>query len=223
MLFRQERQQKKTGAKGRLRVGLGVAVLAALPALAGCARDGSFQPISMWNESRLKPYEKSVASGPGVARPLPAGTVARGEMLTSSGRGEDGKLLTKIPFAVTKEVLERGQERFNIYCSPCHNKVGDGQGMIVKRGFPHPPDYALKRLREAPIGHFYEVMTEGYGVMFPYRDKLPANDRWAVAAYVRVLQSVRKNKDGSPLIVPDLYEEERVRGRMKSRGNPNVP
>src|SRR5262245_64924140 len=128
--------------------------------LTGCARDGSFQPVSMWNNSRIKPLEESTIPGhASSALPIPAGTVARGE----GWRGDPlntgriaGQLMTSLPFTVTPELLARGQGRFNVYCTPCHGRLGNGQGIVVQRGFPHPPDYAIKRLRDAPVGHFFD-------------------------------------------------------------------
>ena len=175
----------------------GLLLSAVLP-LTGCVpinakrNAGEFQAISMWNQSRLKPYEPGEAGGTSGARQLPAGTVAQGERLNDTGRGADGKLVTAIPFPVTKAVVERGQERFDIYCAPCHSLTGNGAGLVVKRGFPHPPDYALKRLREAPAGHFYEVISNGYGVMYSYADRVAPSDRWAIVAYIRALQAARK-------------------------------
>jgi mono/diheme cytochrome c family protein len=89
---------------------------------------------------------------------------------------------------LTFALLERGQERFRIYCTPCHSELGDGHGMIVQRGFPPPPSYHIDRLREAPIEHFYEVMTQGFGAMYPFADRVSPQDRWAIAAYIRALQ-----------------------------------
>ena len=90
---------------------------------------------------------------------------------------------------VTMALLERGQQRFDIYCSPCHSKVGDGHGMIVERGFPAPPSYYIERLRDAPNQHFYDVITDGYGAMYSYADRVGAEDRWAIVAYIRALQA----------------------------------
>ncbi len=86
-------------------------------------------------------------------------------------------------------LLERGQQRFDIYCSPCHSKVGDGHGMIVERGFPQPPSYYIARLRDAPNQHFYDVITHGYGAMYSYADRVAPEDRWAITAYIRALQA----------------------------------
>jgi mono/diheme cytochrome c family protein len=170
--------------------------------LTGCTRDWKFQPYSMWNESRLKPMEASpvFASGSASQSPIP-GTIARGEPLPddpiNTGRDASGQLLTKFPFPVNDALLQRGQQRFDIYCSPCHSRMGDGKGMIVSRGFPEPPDYAIQRLRDAPVGHFFDVMTHGYGVMASYASRVTPNDRWAIAAYIRLLQSRRP-------VVPDV-------------------
>jgi mono/diheme cytochrome c family protein len=176
----------------------------------------------MWNESRVKPYEESRLPGAASsARALPAGAVARGELWrgdpVATGRGADGKLLKEIPIPVTKAMLSRGQERFNIYCAPCHSRVGDGEGMIVKRGFPHPPDYALLRLKNANVGHFYDVITNGYGVMYSYASRVPVRDRWAIAAYIRVLQKLR------PTVMVDEWEAQRVRARQLGIGGGQPP
>jgi mono/diheme cytochrome c family protein len=89
---------------------------------------------------------------------------------------------------VTLALLERGQQRFRIYCTPCHSELGDGRGMIVQRGFPPPPSYHTDRLRQAPVQHFYDVITQGYGAMYPFADRVQPPDRWAIAAYIRALQ-----------------------------------
>ncbi|HVO33612.1 MAG TPA: cytochrome c, partial [Elusimicrobiota bacterium] len=99
-----------------------------------------------------------------------------------------GKPSDIMPFPVTPELLARGRERFDIFCSVCHGRLGDGQGMIVKRGFPTPPSYHTERLRKEPIGYFFDVMTNGFGKMYSYGDRVPVRDRWAIAAYIRALQ-----------------------------------
>jgi mono/diheme cytochrome c family protein len=125
------------------------------------------------------------------ARPLVEGTVARGDLradtyfYTGKIGQEDGDYM---PFPVTAEVMARGQQRFNIYCSPCHGEVGDGSGMIVQRGLKHPPSYHNDRLRKAPIGYFFDVMTNGFGAMLDYSQQVSPRDRWAIAAYIRALQ-----------------------------------
>lgn len=214
-----EEKQANGGRGTRLRVGLLLSVASLTLAFSpGCTRDFRYQPLGMWNEARLKPYEGSpMPNESSSSRKLVPGAVARGELWTgdplSSGRAA-GKPLAKSPVAVTRSLLLRGQERFNIYCSPCHGRLGDGQGMIVQRGFPHPPDYAIPRLRKAPLGHYYDVMTNGYGVMYSYAHSIPVKDRWAIASYIRVLQKTR------PVVPVDLYEQERKRARESAIVDP---
>ncbi len=125
------------------------------------------------------------------ARPLVAGTVARGQLhddpLLDTGK-VNGADATVFPFPIDENVMARGQERFNIYCSPCHGRTGRGDGMIVQRGYRKPPSYHQDRLRAAPVGHFFDVMTNGFGAMPDYAAQLSVRDRWAVAAYIRALQ-----------------------------------
>jgi len=135
-------------------------------------------------------------------RPIIPTTVARGHLdadtyfYTGKIGSNDGDYL---PFPVTPEVMARGQQRFNIYCSPCHGEVGDGNGMVVQRGFKHPPSYHIERLRKAPIGHFFDVMTNGFGAMPDYAEQVEPKDRWAIAAYIRALQL---SQDASQADVP---------------------
>jgi mono/diheme cytochrome c family protein len=120
----------------------------------------------------------------GGAQLTPATNPAAAASATASiPTGEDG-----FPFKVTKEILDRGQSRFNISCSPCHSMIGDGNGMIVHRGFRRPPSYHTERLRKAPASYFYDVITNGFGAMPSYSDQLTPEDRWKVIAYIRVLQ-----------------------------------
>lgn len=99
-----------------------------------------------------------------------------------------GASMTSFPFPVTQKVLDRGKERFDIYCAPCHGRTGEGDGMVVRRGFSKPPSYHMARLREAPVGHYFDVITNGYGAMYPFAGKVEPEDRWAITAYIRVLQ-----------------------------------
>jgi mono/diheme cytochrome c family protein len=151
----------------------------------GCRQQMAEQP-------RHDPLEASAFFRDGrAARPLVPGTVPRGhlredEHLYTGKVG--GKLVESFPFPVTKEILERGRERFNIYCSPCHDQLGTGEGMIVRRGFRQPPSYHTDRLRELPVGHFFDVMTNGFGAMPSYAVQIPVEDRWAIVAYIRALQ-----------------------------------
>jgi hypothetical protein len=126
------------------------------------------------------------------ARPLPEGTVARGHLNEDTafytGKGVDGKLVEQFPMPVTKEMILRGQQRFNVYCTPCHSRLGDGNGMVVQRGYRHPPSYHIDRLRQAPVGHFFDVMTNGFGAMPDYGGQVQPADRWAIVSYIRALQ-----------------------------------
>jgi mono/diheme cytochrome c family protein len=125
------------------------------------------------------------------ARPVVEGTVARGflaeDELLNTGK-TNGQLATEFPFPVTADTMARGQDRFNIFCAPCHDRTGRGDGMIVRRGYRQPPSYHIDRLRQAPIGHFFDVMTNGFGAMSDYRTQIPVRDRWAIVAYIRALQ-----------------------------------
>lgn len=164
-----------------------IAVVLLIVAAAGCRRD-------MFNQPSARPLARSDAfrNNQMASRPMIPNTVARGQLRedTEFYTGKIGtNLVTTLPEPVTREMLERGQERYNIYCSPCHDRTGNGNGMIVQRGFPRPPSYHIDRLRQAPIGHFYDVITHGYGIMYPYAARVEPADRWAIAAYIRVLQT----------------------------------
>jgi len=126
------------------------------------------------------------------ARPPVEGTVARGELhedayfYTGKIGDSPGNVM---PFAVTKEVLVRGQERYNIYCAPCHSRVGDGNGFVPSRGFARkPPSFHIVRLQKAPLGYFFDVMSNGFGIMPDYASQIPTQDRWDIVAYIRALQ-----------------------------------
>lgn len=153
--------------------------------LAGCQQQMADQP-------RYKPLAKSSFFGDErSARPLVQGTVPRGQLRADehlyTGKS-GGVLVDTFPFPITREVLKRGQERFNIFCSPCHDRVGTGRGMVVRRGFRPPPSFHIERLRKVPVGHFFDVETNGFGAMPDYAGQIPARDRWAIAAYIRALQ-----------------------------------
>ena len=146
----------------------------------------------MSNQPRYDPLEASDFFSDGMAsRPRVPGTVARGD-LSSDPFFDTGKMNGQIgdgfPFAVTAAVVDRGQERFNIYCSECHGRLGNGNGMIPSRGFRHPPSFHSDILRKQPTGHFFDVMTNGFGAMPPYGTMIPPRDRWAIVAYIRALQ-----------------------------------
>jgi mono/diheme cytochrome c family protein len=146
----------------------------------------------MFDQPKVRPLQASTFFADGRAsRPLPEDTVARGDLrgneLLYTGRVH-GEVVDAFPFPVTKEVLDRGEQRFDIFCSPCHGRTGYGDGMIVQRGFKAPPSFHSDRLRQAPAGHFFDVITNGFGVMYDYRSRVPVEDRWAIAAYIRALQ-----------------------------------
>jgi mono/diheme cytochrome c family protein len=146
----------------------------------------------MANQARYDPLEASDFFPDGMsARPRVAGTVARGE-LTNDPFFDTGKMGGKdadgFPLPVTLELVNRGQNRFDIYCSECHGRVGDGNGMIPSRGYRRPPSFHTATLRTAPTGHFFDVMTNGFGAMPPYRNQVSPRDRWAIVAYIRALQ-----------------------------------
>ncbi len=126
------------------------------------------------------------------ARPPVEGTVARGQLNADTYfyTGKTGNNPgDQMPFPVTKEVLERGRERFNIYCAPCHSRVGDGNGFVPSRGFARkPPSFHIVRLQKAPLGYFFDVMTNGFGIMPDYASQIPPQDRWDIVAYIRALQ-----------------------------------
>jgi mono/diheme cytochrome c family protein len=171
---------------GRIRIAVSYLVVAiALLLLAGCRAD-------MQNQPYKRPLaESDFYADKRSARPLVEGTVARGDLradtyfYTGKIGKDDGDYM---PFPVTATVLARGQQRFNIYCSPCHGEAGDGNGMIVERGLKRPPSYHNERLRKAPIGYFFDVMTNGFGAMLDYSQQVTPQDRWAIAAYIRALQ-----------------------------------
>jgi mono/diheme cytochrome c family protein len=163
--------------------------LLSLSVLAGGCRKG------MMNQGKVKPLAEDdfFKDGSG-ARPIPAHTVARGQLNQDesffSGLVGD-RLVQVMPMPVTREVLQRGRGRYDIYCAVCHSRTGDGDGMIVQRGFPRPPSLHEARLRAAPDGHFFDVMTQGYGVMYSYAARVEPQDRWAIVAYIRALQLSR--------------------------------
>lgn len=181
--------------EGRVRVLFRACALAlCLAVLSGCEK-GLHE---MYDQAKYKPltptqlFDDGNSSRPQVQGSVPysAGALAG----SSSGRNDR---LPAIPVSATpsvnplpidKTLLERGRERFNVFCAPCHSRAGDGDGMVARRGFPRPPSYHIARLREAPDSHFYAVISEGYGAMYPYADRITPDDRWAIVAYIRALQ-----------------------------------
>jgi len=198
--FGGKRQFARTGwlVRGRALVSFGVFLML----LAGCRLDMHLQP-------KYLPYQATsfFPDGRSERQPVP-GTVARGQLRTDelfyTGR-ENGVAANKFPFPITRADLERGRERFNVYCTPCHDYTGSGRGMIVRRGFPQPPSYHIQRLRDAPVGHFYEVITNGFGAMYSYAARIEPADRWRIAAYIRVLQFSQNAK------IDDVPESERAK------------
>jgi mono/diheme cytochrome c family protein len=184
------------------RIGSAGALLACLTLLSGCVQD-------MYNYAKIKPLERSaVFADDRSSRQLVPDTVSRASDVAATPFNTgiaNGKLTDTFPIPITRAVLDRGQERFTIYCSPCHGSTGYGDGMIVQRGFPAPPSYHIARLVKAPVGHFFDVMTHGYGLMYSYADRVSPADRWAIAAYIRVLQRSQDSTLG------DVPPQERAR------------
>jgi mono/diheme cytochrome c family protein len=160
----------------------------------------------MADQPRYEPLEASTFFEDGKAsRDLVAGTVARGLLRDDTHRFDgnvDGQLAETFPFPVTMDVLAHGQERYDIFCAPCHGYAGYGDGMIVQRGLSAPPSFHEERLRAAPVGYYFDVITNGFGAMYSYRSRIPPDDRWAIIAYVRALQY----SQNAP--VADLNQEE---------------
>ena len=164
-----------------------VLCLGALTILVGCRNDMHDQP-------RFKPLAKSDFFADLRSSRAPVeGTVARGDLREDSyfytgkiGANPGDYMPAEVP--VNEETLERGRERFNIYCAPCHSRVGDGNGMLPQRGYRHPPTYHQDRLRKAPLGYFFDVMTNGFGAMPDYAMQITPEDRWKIVAYIRALQ-----------------------------------
>ena len=153
--------------------------------VAGCRQD-------MHNQPKYRALRASAFFADGSsARPLIEGTVARGTLQEDVAffTGKNGNTpVGELPFPVDDQVLSRGQDRYNVFCTPCHDATGSGRGMVVQRGYRQPPSLHDPRLRMAEPGYFFDVMTNGFGAMPDYRAQLPARDRWAVVAYIRALQ-----------------------------------
>ena len=153
--------------------------------LAACRPD-------MMNQPKAKPLSESdFFSNQANARPIPPRTVERGGARENAAFYTgltNGTYVTQLPVKLTPQLLARGRERFDIMCAECHDRTGSGSGIVVQRGFPQPPSYHVSHLRNAPIGHFFDVITNGYGVMYSYATHVEPEDRWAIAAYIRALQ-----------------------------------
>ncbi|MCT8267901.1 cytochrome c [Afifella sp. JA880] len=162
-----------------------LAILPALLLLAGC------QEQEMAKQPKLKTYAFAEAfAGHSAARPLPEGVVARSDPVDAQQ--------ALAPPKPTLALVQRGRERFEIFCAPCHGYGGYGDGMIVERGFPQPPSFHSDRLRATSAQHIFDVITNGYGVMYSYGDRVPPKDRWAIALYLRALQVSQMQEGGGP-------------------------
>jgi mono/diheme cytochrome c family protein len=221
---------------------LAAAVLA-LTALAGFGGgigcDSPLDDLNMQNTPRYEPGEASdfFADGRADRNQVP-GTVAQGQLVSDQNRLlrtglQAGKPSAAYPFEITKSDLERGKQRYDIYCAVCHNATGDGGGMIVKRGFVPPPSLVLgvppqsnpvldqrtRDLQNAPPGHFFQVISNGWGAMYSYNDRIPVEDRWRIAAYVKVLQ-MSQNADVATL---PADVQEAVKNADKQPAGPTTP
>ena len=213
-------EAKRKNEKGKNRARFWIFALCLLPfALSACRYDMQDQP-------RYKAYKKSdFFSDNRASRNLPEGTVPRGFLREDkafyTGKTEAGQnaapnpaatpmtdasgntlvtdfsgLIDEFPVPVSKELIDRGEQRYKVFCIVCHGPVGSGDGMIVRRGFSKPPTYHDDRLRNAPVGHFFNVMTNGQGKMSSYASQIPVADRWAIVAYIRTLQ-ISQNPNGN--------------------------
>lgn len=167
------------------RKGLTLAVLATTALVAGCRQD-------MHDAPRYETFEASATFADGRAsRAVPTGTVARGWLREDEALNTGkvaGEIVDEFPFAITHADLQRGQQRFNIYCAPCHGQIGDGNGMVVQRGLRQAASYHNDRLRDERAGYFFDVITNGFGAMQGYAEQIPVRDRWLIVSYVRALQ-----------------------------------
>ena len=178
-------KSEMTMASRRLAALLGAALL--LIGAAGCELRQA-----MYDQEKYEPLEASAFFADGMSfRSQVDGTVARGQLMLDEHfyQGKiQGQLAETLPVAVDRQLLERGRERYNIFCAPCHDQTGAGNGMIVQRGLKQPLTFHQQRLREVPVGHFYDVITNGFGVMYSYASRISVADRWAIVAYIKVLQ-----------------------------------
>lgn len=176
--------------RNRIYLGFGAFALLAMTA---CRQDMQIEP-------RYNPEAQSdFFSDNRAARPAVEGTVARGDLRIDEARytGKiNGQEIDQFPIPITKADIERGEQRFNIYCTPCHGRLGDGNGLVVLRGFRQPPSYYSDKLMQAPVGHFFDVMTNGFGAMASYASRVEPDDRWRIAAYIRALQLSETAKIG---------------------------
>lgn len=176
--------------------------------LGGCGRNMVEQP--KFDNFEFNPFFENGTT----AQVPPEGTVSRErgaiDPVFFTGQDEDG-LVSELPINVSEPLLQRGMERYNIYCAPCHNYSGDGRGVVVQRGFPQPTSFHAQRLRDQPVGYYFNAMTNGFGRMFPYASRIPPEDRWAIAGYIRALQLSRfataEDLPADARLEPDSEEE----------------
>lgn len=206
---------QRTGIRAQGSGRAAMAMLCVL-ALAGCRQD-------MHNQPKFYPQRGTTFYADGrSARPQVENTVGRGQLhedsyfYTGLVNGAEG---TTMPFPVTMDVLARGQERYNVYCTPCHSRVGNGVGMIVQRGYAKAGNFHTARLNSAPLGHFFNVITNGYGAMPDYSSQLPPEDRWAVVAYIKALQLSQNATTGD---VPAGEHPQPLSEISKSEGLPET-
>lgn len=194
--------------------------------LAGCAAFvASACRQDMHDQPKHKAFTGSVLfKDHRSARPLIAGTVARGQLNEDDHlyRGKiDGKPAETFPFPIDAAILARGKDRFQIHCTPCHGSVGDGNGMVVLRGMRRPTSYHIDRLQKSPPGYFFDVITNGFGAMFDLADRIPkVEDRWAIVAYIRVLQ---KSQNAVVADVPAEHRDELDHPRPRTEGEAHAP
>jgi mono/diheme cytochrome c family protein len=206
------------------RIGFGIpAILSCFVVMSGCKED------NMSRQPRYRAYEPSEFFADGAsAQPVPAGTVPRespdapeatldpsipissvqavgyGAVPVDAAAADNADSAT-IPFPITRAVVDRGQQRFDIYCAVCHGRLGNGEGMVVQRGFIPPPSFHIDRLRNATDNHFYDVISNGYGAMFSYAERVAPEDRWMIVAYIRVLQTAGESRALSASTKAELY------------------
>jgi mono/diheme cytochrome c family protein len=172
----------------------------------------------MHDQPRHEPLEASILFADGrSSRPLIEGTVARGHLREDhelyTGLNAEGQFVSHLPAPVTRELLERGQSRFNAFCSPCHGRRGDGGGMVVQRGFKQPQSFHQTRLRDTPVGYYYDVISRGFGEMSSYAAQISPRDRWAIVAYVRALQ-ISRNVPVAALTAEERQQLEELAGTV---------
>ena len=204
-----------SGIKLLIGVAHPVRLVLALFMIIGCEGTTDIERLrqEMYNQSRFEPLEKnSFFADNRSSRPWIKGTVARGHLRTDAHLYAgivDGKPAETFPFPITRDVILRGRDRYNIYCSPCHGYEGDGRGMVVRRGMKQPPSYHVERLQNETPGYFFDVMTNGFGAMYSYASRIKPRDRWAIIAYVRALQlSQNATLDDVPADVRQRLENE---------------